>query len=499
MMRRFFFALCVLLGLAVGPLAGVALAAPGDLDPAFGVNGIALTSYGAGVDQATGMCIQPDGKYLLAGTHIDSSGAGSTATLTRFNADGSLDPTFGVIHKSGSLTRLLPSGTLDTTYGTDGVLKLPVDGVLLTLPDGSMLVGTSVWTAWGGMDVAVYRLKADGTLDPSFATAGCFTLDVASGSTDSVESLAIAADGGILVGGQVQGQDGLLLKLTAGGTLDSRFGHNGVVVTKAYAWMDQAFGQITVLPDGKFLTADSGGQGPKVWSRFLPDGSRDATYGLRPEPAIPVGIVAIYWLFPGGAGTIRQAVVAPDGSVILAGVKDNGFPTYNDLWLARINANGTLDTGFGSNGQVVTDLGGADDAAAVGIDATGRLLVAAYARPTAPTAAPRGGRTASAVGQGFACYKGGPSTRPSRPAVSTVSPLKGHRGSIVTITGKNFGKQRGTGYVAFGARRCTTYVSWGPTLIKCKVPANARVGWTRIYITGKGGTARSLQRFAVRR
>ena len=395
--------------------AGIATAAPGDLDAAFGTGGISLVSYGAGLDVATDMYIQPDGKYLLAGTHTDAS-AVSLPTLTRFNADGTLDGSFGVdgrvvgfggevvrvdpndgailIHDGNEITRLLSGGALDTTYGTSGVLTLASGAELVRVrSDGSMVIGSGTWTPWGGSDIDVFCLNPDGSLDTDFGASGHSTFDMAVGSTDELTCLAFAADGGILVGGQIQGEDGFLLKLNPSGSLDTQFGSGGTVLLRSTSYLSsRTVGQIGVGPGGAIFVWD---KRARLFWWYFADGSPDVGWGACWNTAVPPGTVMLFnaWgVIPNGQGiSPKEMEVASDGSMILVGTVDRGYPTYKDVWLARINANGTLDTGFGEAGQVITDLGGADDAAASGIDANGRLLVAAYARPTGPAGDLRNG------------------------------------------------------------------------------------------------------------
>jgi hypothetical protein len=68
-MQRAAIMLLVLAVLAIIGSAPAQAAAPGTLDLSFGIQGIALTGFGAGVDKACAMALQPDGKYVLAGTH----------------------------------------------------------------------------------------------------------------------------------------------------------------------------------------------------------------------------------------------------------------------------------------------------------------------------------------------------------------------------------------------------------------------------------------------
>ena len=95
--------------LSVGAVASsVKAIAPGTLDPAFGVGGIALTSFGTGPTRAVDMFVQADGKYVVLGTYesFDSFPSTKYLTLTRANPDGSLDTSFA----DGGTTQIAFSG-----------------------------------------------------------------------------------------------------------------------------------------------------------------------------------------------------------------------------------------------------------------------------------------------------------------------------------------------------------------------------------------------------
>jgi hypothetical protein len=83
----------------------------------------------------------------------------------------------------------------------------------------------------------------------------------------------------------------------------------------------------------------------------------------------------------------------------------------------------------------------------------------------------------------------GPDPTAAAPVISSISPTKGLRGSKVTIKGSNFGKPRGTGYVKFGAKQCTKYVSWSATKIVCKVPARARQAKVKVCVYTAAGAS----------
>ena len=82
--------------------------------------------------------------------------------------------------------------------------------------------------------------------------------------------------------------------------------------------------------------------------------------------------------------------------------------------------------------------------------------------------------------------------------ITSLSPLSGRRGVIVTITGTGFRSSRGTAYVRLGTMKCGTYVSWSNTRIRCKVPARAALGRLYVRVTTAGGTS-NAKTFTVKR
>jgi len=87
---------------------------------------------------------------------------------------------------------------------------------------------------------------------------------------------------------------------------------------------------------------------------------------------------------------------------------------------------------------------------------------------------------------------------PPKPVISKLRPASGRRGALVTVSGTGFGTKRGTSYVKFGATKCTKYVSWSSTRIKCRVPAKAKLGKQKVTVRTAGGTS-GARSFRVRR
>ena len=70
-----------------------------------------------------------------------------------------------------------------------------------------------------------------------------------------------------------------------------------------------------------------------------------------------------------------------DGKIVVAGTTSGG-PTGADITVVRFQADGSLDTSFGTGGAVVTDFYGTHEVVqAIGVQRDGRLVVAGYTRP----------------------------------------------------------------------------------------------------------------------
>src|SRR5438874_1661125 len=77
--------------LTTGPPAQ---ALPGDLDPTFGVDGIVTTDFSPfSIDGGRAIALESDGRIVVAGQGGTSGSSGGFG-VTRYLADGDLDPTF---------------------------------------------------------------------------------------------------------------------------------------------------------------------------------------------------------------------------------------------------------------------------------------------------------------------------------------------------------------------------------------------------------------------
>lgn len=326
-MRKLLLAL--FFAIALASLAGAAQAAPGDLDPSFGSGGLVTTDFGGRSDFGVAVAIQPDGKIVSAG-NSSAVGVFSVAfALSRHNPNGTLDTSFG----SG--------GTVLTSFG--GSLSAAADVAIQ--PDGKIV---AVGIADG--DFGVARYNGDGTLDAGFGSGGLVTTDF--GGYDQANGVALQSDGKIVAVGPL-GEALGVARYNGDGSLDPTFGSGGKVITDA-----------TTLPDGGFdVAATSGGRivvgGGATFGasdflviRYNANGSLDSSFGDS-------GIVTTDF---GGADTAFGIALTADGKITAAGVMRAAAPgSPGDFALARYNADGSLDSSFGSGGEVLTDFSSSDD------------------------------------------------------------------------------------------------------------------------------------------
>ena len=208
----------------------------GSLDTTFGGgDGIVTTSLGTIQDRGVSIAIQPDGNIVVGGFTIVSSGNYDLALL-RYDTNGDLDPSFG--NGNGFVT----TSTGSSVEGINDITLLADGRILAT---GSSVIGS------GAFDIMLTRYNADGSLDTTFGGGdGIVTTAVGSGSEVGY-SVAVQADGRIIVGGHAlngSNNDFALLRYNTDGTLDNAFGGgNGIVTTPIGPGHD--YGRSVVLQD----------------------------------------------------------------------------------------------------------------------------------------------------------------------------------------------------------------------------------------------------------
>ncbi len=442
----------------------------GTLDATFGTAGKVHTTI-SGLDSANAVAIQPDAKIVVAGS--SDPAAGPVMTVVRYNHDGSTDSTFGtagvattvVGARAGAqavalqadgrivaagfteastfadpdflLARYNTDGSPDTTFGTNGTTTTP-----FTTNSDDFAYAVAVQTdnkivaagqSGGGTDLGLARYNTDGTLDPTFGTAGKTTIPglVADG-------MAIQPDANIVVAGPDnstnQGTTWGLARFAVSGTLDSSFGDGGRVTTFVAPAAPQVnvAAAVALQSDGKIVTVgastDQFGVTEFGVARHNSDGSNDTSFGVRgavrtsfgtgmnedsaktvavqsdgkivvggssraangsltfalarynPDGSVDTsfsGDGEVLTAIGGNGGWVNTVALQTDGKIVAAGMGDNGFE------VVRYTTNGTLDATFGTAGKVHTTISGLDSANAVAIQPDAKIVVAGSSDPAA--------------------------------------------------------------------------------------------------------------------
>lgn len=358
---------------ALGICGGV-FAAPGDLDCSFGGSGTgrAYTDFGGDAESLLNLRVQADGKLLVSGLRVASPS--DQFVMARLLADGRLDGSFG------------DGGKVLSGLRADSPAYLEAQAVQ---SDGKILAAGFLTHPSGNDDFYLARFKADGTPDLGFGSSGAIATDFAGGA-DYANAVAVQGDGKILVAGGATDASGRpsvgLARYTASGSLDTSFGSGGKLTTaisQPGTWDRSEAWSLAVQADGKILVgglvsrySSDGLQhtGAFLLVRYTSTGVLDTGFGTQGVVVTDVGA---------GPDEIRALQLAAGGKILVAGLSydEAGTGTLGDEdWaLARYNANGSLDTSFGFGGLAVQDWGGNyEEPAALLTLGDGSLLVAGF-------------------------------------------------------------------------------------------------------------------------
>ena len=326
--------------------------ADGTLDTTFGTNGITQIDFVGGSDNVNSIAIQDDGKIVLGGQSENN------LALARLNSDGTLDTTFG-----GTGTGRV---SLAASSGTDEINSIAIDDI-----SGDIIV--TGYSDLQNSDLIVARFDSDGILDTTFA-GGTGIATFETGGSDVGQTVRILGDQSILIGGtnntafaSSEDEDFVLVKLTQNGELDTDFGDAGIA-TIDLSLNDDKLGDFIVQDDGRIVivgttTALGQSRTDLVVIRYEANGlALDPGFGDAGVTRIPI------------VGTNETGVgvaLQDDGKIVVTGESDG-----SDVIVVRLDTFGDPDNSFDSDGISILDLGGTDVASDVAIGADGGILIA---------------------------------------------------------------------------------------------------------------------------
>ena len=212
-----------------------------------------------------------------------------------------------------------------------------------------------------------------GTLDPTFGTGGIVLtgLGVATDGNQipaSPGAVARQSNGDIVVAVGFGGTDSGLVRFLPNGTRDTSFGNGGFAALPDLGIPSVRPG-LAVQSDGKLVwageaTANNGTSGAFAVVRFTANGTLDQGFGT--------GGLATMTFAGSNVQGAQTILVQPDGKILAGGaVLFGGRPPKDIGGLVRFNANGSIDTGFGSGGQELVPSSNPVLASVIGVTALG--------------------------------------------------------------------------------------------------------------------------------
>lgn len=213
---------------------------------------------------------------------------------------------------------------------------------------------------------------ADGDLDPTFSGDGRVVSDF--GFDDRADGVAVQPNGAIVVAGTSCGGDFLVARYNPDGTPDATFDGDGHVCIDVGAGSSDRGEEILVLADGRLVVAGTSA-GDFALVRLLANGSVDPSFGTGGRATYDFG----------GTDELRDAALAPDGAIVMAGQTTTPgctlAPTMpgqtSGVAVARALSNGAPDPSFGGDGTVVlADPNVVQRGFAVAVQPDGRVIVA---------------------------------------------------------------------------------------------------------------------------
>src|SRR5262245_27301874 len=259
--------------------------------------------------------------------------------------------TFGVVEASvsGELDPTFAGGRAVTDFfgGNDEAVAMAMQ------PDGKTVAAGIIQDSAGVYAFGLTRYNNDGSLDNSFGTGGKVITHfpgATSISGDFAYCVLLQADGKIVAAGTTPPainpytRDFAIARYNSDGTPDPSFGSGGQVTTDFRGELDIIHG-IAQQTDGKLVVAGESSNNAIV-ARYNLDGTLDPSFGnagkvithVPDKPLIPVSML-----------------LQPDGKIVWLGWV---YGDESDIFMARYNPNGTLDSGFGTGGEVITDVTG---------------------------------------------------------------------------------------------------------------------------------------------
>jgi uncharacterized delta-60 repeat protein len=319
--------------LTLATSASVAIAVPGDLDPTFSGDGVAVTTFTGGGGTFNGVAL--DGRAPTG----CGQGGGARVVIGVRREGGALDGSFS---RDGRL-RIDPLGTGESALQSCRYLG---DGRLLG-------VG---WIGSGdAARMLVARFTSRGRPDATFSGDGFVTLRFPSAPAAYGYGLAVQSNGRIVVVGETYDDsaspstgDFAIARLLPNGRLDDTFSGDGRVTVPFGTWSDGAW-KVAIDAGGRIVVAG--------WARDTVDGDYESAVAvLRPGGGLAGGFAdAGRWvedLRPGENENLNGLDIRHDDRIVIG----TWFPESSGHAIVQLLPDGGYDGSFGGGDGKVEDV-----------------------------------------------------------------------------------------------------------------------------------------------
>lgn len=327
-------------------------------------------------DRINKMVLQPDNKIIAAGTTMQNFRV--RAVLSRYNPNGTLDSSFGtngkvflddpstnpsnylivttpIIDTDNKIILLLSyggysimhkfnaDGSLDSTFGTTGILDLSTYGIFgndvkVDADNNIFVAGSSPSISNSNdNDFAIVKLNPEGIIDTSFGTNGTSNSGSSTVTTEELNFLQILPNGKLIACGNKSSNSVAVLKYESTGLLDTTFNGNGqAIITGSVIDIDVTDEAIFLLNYGNSVV------------KLDQNGGFDNTFGINGITTPNLNYLSV----------LNSLNVLPNGSLVLSGRYTPNNASLSNFLLVNFNSNGSHNLAFGNNGVVTTNFNG---------------------------------------------------------------------------------------------------------------------------------------------
>jgi len=310
----------------------------GTLDTSFGTNGYTATGIGGATCVLSAVVILPDNSIIVGGQAVDSGL--QAGYITKLNSNGIVDTTFGTV------------GTKEINFTDLGVAFENIEKLSYqTIGGVTKIIGIGSLYYGGPIHGVILRLNMNGTYDTTFGDGAPVTIDNFGSFTpvpgtvivrlSPLTSGVVLNDNSILVTGS-SNSNIFLSKYTQNGILDITFGTSGIVETDSGIGGDNgiSIGIQTINSVQKILVGFNNGTGIGI-ARYSLAGVLDTTFRYSSSNVLTETLNNTY-------PYAESMVIHKYGKITMVGRNQSN----TDVMLSCFNADGTLDTTFGTNGYI---------------------------------------------------------------------------------------------------------------------------------------------------